>query len=158
MRDIVFDAKMFKEAVEKSLIYAFQTDLKGNKNDYWYNIFDQKEMLFVSSVDEETTSFPTITIEVISTNSVRYLRTSSQNQLYSGVDIEINLYVVDTQAMRRDDLGLFVGQHIERTLQEKLGLTVNSNQAVASPQKNLYRRVIRLDGIVNNKQYTVYNT
>lgn len=151
MNELTFNENLIKEKISDTIIKGFEQD-NADKNDYWYNLFGNKDIDYYESLDESEPSFPCFVIDLLPEPDTRFIH-STQVEECTLVNFSLQHFNTKFGDKSKEKIGSEINYRIKQILQQNFKLTITMNEQVVNlNDTQVYRRVIRgYFGYDNNK-------
>ena len=152
--DCIFDELEMLNLFKKTIKEAFEKD-DNFEEDYWYNLFGQREMTIYDSYTVSKPTFPCCVITLSATPTIRNIH-SSQIEQFSTVIARIEHYNQSVGDNNRETIGIKINQRIKYILQKTFGVLIPNNTSLSSPDSSIYRRLIEARFVYDNINKVFY--
>lgn len=144
-----FDEQYVVNLLESSLKKEFNTKT-------WKELFGGNAIKFSDDNFGASNVFPLIYIAVENSFELEKTIDSSLEENYTKFSFAIEQYNVGTNKSDKRNLGILINSAIMKVLKQTLNPVISENKRVASPDNNIYRRLIEGYCTINNKSKIFY--
>ena len=155
MDSLTFNEIEMKDLFVETLLNAFKND-PDHEEDYWYNLFGQREMQYYDSLDDSSFEFPCFHIDFYPRVDVSKIH-STEIEQYSYVSFYLQTFNQRVGEDSKERIGTLINYKIKQTLQKEFHVIISENQVIPNLyDKQVYRRIIRGSFGFDNKNKIFY--
>lgn len=149
MAQYVFDEQALIDLIEGVIKDAFNTS-------EFATLFGGNKMQIYNSITVEKPKFPAVVVSIRNAVPYEQFNTASDCEHYSTFTIEIEHYNQAVGSNSKEKIGRIINKTIKDAIQTAHQLLFVYNEELASPDRTIYRRLLRINGVFDNATQTFY--